>query len=127
MATSSVAKSIGQIGWNISVLVFSIFMIWALLPNEYVQLLLLNLSVTFPNKYWAFAIPSWLIVTFFSSGLMYMCLNLMVTPSLESLDTITDSYAQLKKDIPESFSDKNRQVPNIVDMDIREVTRQLYS
>jgi hypothetical protein len=145
-------KQVGMFGWISSVILFLLYLIWATIPDEILSLVFgFNM---FPDKYCLLAFPAWLIVTFFYIGIMYVCLNLMATPHLDSFEIITYDQniktSEVLSSSPSSLSsfgkindnesssshshDKKgsditspqRTVPDFLDLDIRLVNRHLY-
>eukprot|EP00759_Apiculatamorpha_spiralis_P058028 PhF_6_TR8942/c0_g1_i1/m.14092/K03861/PIGP, GPI19, DSCR5; phosphatidylinositol glycan, class P len=61
MAQTPIAAVYGFICWVLTIILFLVFLVWSLVPDT----MLLAVDVTyFPDKYWALAIPSFIVVTF---------------------------------------------------------------
>ncbi|KAJ8931319.1 hypothetical protein NQ314_015781 [Rhamnusium bicolor] len=67
---------------------FIIYLIWALVPEEYFELI----GITFlPQRYWAIAVPIYfLIVLTIFAFIIYPSLGLCMTPSVNDLRTFRD-------------------------------------
>ena len=81
----SVIELYGFFSWNLSAIVFVIYMVWAFVPNE-----VLNEFGIFyiPDKYYAIAIPLWFAVTLFTVLQLYVTICIYATPSLDSYETL---------------------------------------
>ncbi|URE01061.1 phosphatidylinositol N-acetylglucosaminyltransferase subunit [Musa troglodytarum] len=67
----------GFVGCITTVIAAVIFMVWAYTPEPWLH----SLGITYyPSKYWAIAIPSFLIVTVVLAMVSYLGLNFLVTP-----------------------------------------------
>lgn len=63
-----------------------IYLIWAYVPDE----ILHSLGITYyPNRYWALAIPIWLMTFVWFVFISFMTINLMNTAPFNHLDCIT--------------------------------------
>ncbi|KAL2751294.1 Phosphatidylinositol N-acetylglucosaminyltransferase subunit P [Vespula maculifrons] len=104
------------IGFN---LLFLLYLIWSVVP-DYILKDYLGLSY-YPSKYWAIAIPVWALTALATFAfIIYPAINLLMTPDIDDIRTITDNYAQHRKEtIPGG-------VPPVFDIPITEVCRQLY-
>ncbi|KFM82537.1 Phosphatidylinositol N-acetylglucosaminyltransferase subunit P, partial [Stegodyphus mimosarum] len=94
------------------------YLIWAYIPTPWLH----ALGLTYwPQKYWAIAVPVFVCCSLFIFALLiYPGINLVMTPSLASLQTITDEYTRLPKPaVPHS-------IPPIYDLPISDVCRKLY-
>ena len=59
----SMIELYGFVSWNLSAFVFVIYLIWAFVPNEYLN----EFGIYYiPDKYYSIAIPLWLGVTLFT-------------------------------------------------------------
>ncbi|KAG5879243.1 hypothetical protein JTB14_017096 [Gonioctena quinquepunctata] len=74
---------------------FIIFILWAVVPEEW----LWSIGITFlPQRYWAVAVPIYFLtlLTIFAF-VIYPGLGLYMTPDIDDLKTITDSYGNKLK------------------------------
>ncbi|KAL0267494.1 UNVERIFIED_CONTAM: hypothetical protein PYX00_009746 [Menopon gallinae] len=74
---------------------FALYLIWAFVPDSVLHLL----GITYyPQKYWAIALPVYVLMGIaLFAFFIYPGLNLLMVPPLDSVKTITDSYAVYKK------------------------------
>lgn len=115
-------RKLGLLGWTFTVCGSAIYFFWAFFDHDIHQ----QFGMSFPDRYWALALPAWFSTAFFYVGFMYISLNFMVTASLDSLDTITDEYSFVSN--PSSQVAKGIQthiIPAISDIDIIESSRLL--
>ncbi|KAI5478022.1 phosphatidylinositol N-acetylglucosaminyltransferase subunit P [Pseudohyphozyma bogoriensis] len=62
------------------------FLVWSLLPDEWLE----GMGVLwFPSREWALLVPAWTIMLAFFIYFSYIALNIFITPSLDSLHTLT--------------------------------------
>ncbi|CAL9091064.1 unnamed protein product [Musa textilis] len=81
----------GFVGCITTVIAAVIFMVWAYTPEPWLH----SLGITYyPSKYWAIAIPSFLIVTVVLAMVSYLGLNFMVTPLPTSFNIMFDEYSR---------------------------------
>jgi|TARA_B110000285_G_scaffold223779_1_gene279754 hypothetical protein len=81
----SVVELYGFFSWNLSAIVFVMYMVWAFVPNEVLN----EFGIYYiPDKYYAIAIPLWLAVTLFTVLQLYVTVCIYATPSLDSYETL---------------------------------------
>ncbi|URE01060.1 phosphatidylinositol N-acetylglucosaminyltransferase subunit [Musa troglodytarum] len=81
----------GFVGCITTVIAAVIFMVWAYTPEPWLH----SLGITYyPSKYWAIAIPSFLIVTVVLAMVSYLGLNFLVTPLPTSFNIMFDEYSR---------------------------------
>src|SRR3989338_8369445 len=81
----------GFVGWVLSVICYVGYITWALVPESY----LIELGWTYyPSKYWALALPTWLVLTLFMLPFFYYGLSLMfASADIDALNSLTDDHA----------------------------------
>jgi hypothetical protein len=76
----------GFVMYLISFVAFGIYLIWAYVPDE----ILHSLGITYyPNRYWALAMPVWIMTFVWFVFISFMTINMMNTPSFDSYIALT--------------------------------------
>jgi hypothetical protein len=86
--TSRPSKStLSFVGWTASIFVYVCFAAWALLPERTLH----GLGITYyPSRYYAVALPAYVLVVYLLSGIVYIGLNLLNTCDPEEIATMRD-------------------------------------
>ncbi|KAJ3687764.1 hypothetical protein LUZ61_016928 [Rhynchospora tenuis] len=81
----------GFVGSITTVIATVIYLVWAYTPEPWLH----SLGITYyPNKYWALAVPSFVIMSVFLMMALYLGLNFLATPPSYSPNTIYDEYSR---------------------------------
>ncbi|KAL9546342.1 hypothetical protein PS6_007719 [Mucor atramentarius] len=114
----------GFVMYLASFVAFGIYLIWAYVPDE----ILHSLGITYyPNRYWALAIPIWLMTFVWFIFISFMTINLMNTAPFNHLDCITDEHANVMQLDNEVVSDRPSDwIPELYDIPIGLVNKFLY-
>ncbi|KZT71932.1 PIG-P-domain-containing protein [Daedalea quercina L-15889] len=116
----------GFVAWTSTYLLFCVYVLWALLPDEYI----IGLGVTwYPNREWAILLPAYSMVLVLLTYFTYFALALAATPPFSDISTITDSRAHLPPITGlNSYFDHARPnaVPEMYDIPIGLVNRVIY-
>lgn len=90
----------GFFTYILSWLVLTVFMIWALVPNSALEYCGVYY---YPSKYWAQAVPAYLLLLMLYVYVFIACWNTEVkTLALDDLRVITDEHAMIP-DFPEDY------------------------
>ncbi|XP_028331986.1 phosphatidylinositol N-acetylglucosaminyltransferase subunit P [Gouania willdenowi] len=98
---------------------FFLYCFWAFIPEEWLH----SIGLTYwPQKYWALAVPTYLLVALTLTLLLLFGVNMNNTATLDSVDNVTDVYA--RNQVTEHRCVGG--VPRLKDVSISEVSRRLF-
>jgi len=81
----SMIELYGFVSWNLSAFVFILYLLWAFVPNEYLN----EFGIYYiPDKYYAIAIPLWLSVSLFTVHFLYIAICIYSTPDINSYEVL---------------------------------------
>ncbi|PPQ66543.1 hypothetical protein CVT26_009516 [Gymnopilus dilepis] len=118
----------GFVAWTTTYLLFVLYILWALLPDEWI----VWLGVTwYPNREWAILIPSWTIVVVLLTYISYFAIALRATPAFNEMSAVTDSRNALPSDEDRHYnpyfaSAEPDAIPELYDIPIGVVNSVLY-
>ncbi|ORY92781.1 PIG-P-domain-containing protein, partial [Leucosporidium creatinivorum] len=75
-----------------SLVAWIIFLVWSLCTDDWLQWMGIE---WYPSREWALLVPAWTIMLAALVYFSYIALNIFITPSLDSLHTLTDHNAYL--------------------------------
>lgn len=114
------------ISWIASISVYIVFVVWAFAPSKALH----SIGVTYyPNRYWAVALPSYVIVASILVGVAYIGVNMMNTFDPEDLRTVTDDHSRHSAETNgfADFDSSKDGIPDLCDMDPVAVTNLLIT
>ncbi|KAJ2782329.1 hypothetical protein GGI15_002944 [Coemansia interrupta] len=116
----------GFVIYLVSLASFIVYLVWAYVPDHILE----AIGITYyPDRYWALALPAWLLTAVGFAYLFNMAANMYSTPILNSMDNITDPYSNLPKDMDragEFYSNEIGGIPPVSDLSISLVNKCLY-
>ncbi|TPX37998.1 phosphatidylinositol N-acetylglucosaminyltransferase [Synchytrium microbalum] len=94
------------------------YVLWMILSDSVLQ----SLGIEYyPNRWWGLILPWWTLGLIPFTLMTVTGLNMLATPPLESLSTITDDYAQLMTRPPHEYEGG----PGLMDLPLTVVNRAL--
>ncbi|KAJ1404617.1 PIG-P [Ochromonadaceae sp. CCMP2298] len=134
VAGSPSTKEIGSdsiysfVGWISTIFMYLVFLVWALVPKK----MLYYIGVTYyPSRYYAVALPAFVIVTCILSGVSYIAYNLLGTLDPEDRRTFKDSpttataSAQLRAPMAFIKVGSKDGIPDVGNLDMVQLTSML--
>ena len=117
----------GFVGWIVTFIAYFAYLAWAFVPEAWLE----AIGITYyPDKYWAIAVPAWLLAAIFFTLLIYAFGSMAMNPPLDSRQTFTDSYAlepaPWGSDAGVPMEERHKRCPPIFDIPLSEVNRVLY-
>lgn len=113
----------GFVMYLVSFVVLGIYLIWAYVPDE----ILHSLGITYyPSRYWALAVPVWIMTLVWFIFISFMSINLMNTAPFDSFTCITDEHANILTSSPNQKEHPEDYIPELHDIPISIVNAMLY-
>jgi hypothetical protein len=114
----------GYAFYLVSFLALSIYLIWAFSTEAFFQKIGFYY---YPNRYWAIALPDYVVVIILFYFAIFLSYNFIHTPSFNSLNTVTDKYSNLMKNVKYTRVEDDDDIPDLQDIPISIVNAYLYS
>ncbi|RDB29726.1 Phosphatidylinositol N-acetylglucosaminyltransferase subunit P [Hypsizygus marmoreus] len=115
----------GFVAWTSTSLAFCLYVLWALVPDEYIVWVGID---WYPNREWALLIPAWSIMLIITTYIVYSSLAIAATPSFSDMSAITDNRAIFPLDPRDNTPYLNAGgSPELYDIPIGMVNRVMYS
>ncbi|KAI9253187.1 PIG-P-domain-containing protein [Sporodiniella umbellata] len=114
----------GFVMYLASFVAFGIYLIWAFVPDS----ILRSLGITYyPHRYWALAVPVWLMTIVWFVFISNMTINLMNTTPFDSHYCVTDEHANVMRiENQRSLNQPSDWIPELHDIPIGLVNHFLY-
>ncbi|KIL65987.1 hypothetical protein M378DRAFT_49014, partial [Amanita muscaria Koide BX008] len=120
----------GFVAWTSTALLFVLYLLWALLPDDYIVWLGIR---WYPNREWAILFPAWTVTLVLFTYFAYSMLAVARTPSFSDMCSIRDRHSKfqqsnlsLSRHDPFIAATKPDAPPETYDMPIGMINRILY-
>ncbi|KAK3143352.1 hypothetical protein QOZ80_4AG0299300 [Eleusine coracana subsp. coracana] len=113
----------GFVGSITTVIAIAVYLAWAYTPEPWLH----SLGITYyPSKYWALAVPSFVIVAVALSMAIYMGFNFLATPPPTSFNTIFDENSRERVMFSPAVNEEERPIEPISDMRIDQINNLMF-
>jgi len=113
----------GFVGAISTLVGFVVFLMWAYLPEPWLH----TMGITYyPNRYWAMAVPAYVLVSIVFVVAFYSSLNSMATPAPCSLNSLFDEYTRGPSSCAQVLRETDRPIDAICDVPITTVNALLF-
>jgi len=116
----------GFVAWTLTSILFCLYLLWGLLPDEYIVWLGVE---WYPSREWALLLPAYSVVLIMLTYIVYWALTIQNTPSFSDISTMTDSRAHVPPAGPPNpflkHADPNA-IPELYDIPIGMFNRVAY-
>ncbi|KAL3537147.1 hypothetical protein ACH5RR_000513 [Cinchona calisaya] len=114
----------GFVGSISTVVAAVIFLVWACVPENWLH----SVGIFYyPSRYWALAVPAYLMVTVVLAIGFYIGLNFMATPPPTSFSTMFDEFGREPLNSIPSRDDDEQPIEPISDLGIDKINRVMFS
>lgn len=113
----------GFVGSITTVVATVIFIIWAYVPDRWLH----SIGIYYyPSRYWALAVPTYVMVTVVLAIGFYIGLNFMATPPPTSLSTMFDEFSREQLGGIPSTDDDEQPIEPISDIGIDQINGIMF-
>ncbi|KAL6844193.1 hypothetical protein ACP4OV_025866 [Aristida adscensionis] len=113
----------GFVGSITTVIATAVYLAWAYTPEPWLR----SLGITYyPSRYWALAVPSFVIVAVALSMAIYMGLNFVATPPPASFSNIFDENSR-ERTVFSPEAEAERPIEPISDISIDQINNLMFS
>jgi len=114
----------GFVAWTSTSLAFVLYVLWAVVPDEYIQCVGID---WYPSREWAVLLPAWSVVLVITTYIVYSSMAIAATPSFSDMSSITDNRGLFPTDPDDHGPYLNGgNMPALYDIPIGMVNRVLY-
>ncbi|KAK7261272.1 hypothetical protein RIF29_27581 [Crotalaria pallida] len=114
----------GFVGSITTVVASVIFLVWAYVPESWLQ----SIGISYyPSRYWALAVPTYVMVTIALGLVFYVGLNFISTPSPASLYTVFDEFSRDPSSLDCSLEQDEKPIEPISDIGIDRINNMMFN
>ncbi|TFK72475.1 PIG-P-domain-containing protein [Pluteus cervinus] len=115
----------GFVAWTSTSLLFILYVLWALLPDEYIIWLGVH---WYPNREWAILIPAWATALAMFTYTTYSSMAIAATPSFSEMNSVTDNKGSFPSDStsPYVLAAQPNAIPELYDIPIGLVNQVVH-
>ncbi|XP_057807910.1 phosphatidylinositol N-acetylglucosaminyltransferase subunit P [Salvia miltiorrhiza] len=109
---------------SITTVVFTvIFIVWAYVPDHWLH----SIGIYYyPSRYWALAVPAYVMVTILLAITFYIGMNFMATPPPTSLNIMFDEFSRESLSGVPSTEDDEQPIEPITDIGINRINEIMF-
>lgn len=110
---------------SITTVVFTvIFIVWAYVPDHWLH----SVGIYYyPSRYWALAVPTYIMVTIVLAITFYIGMNFMATPPPTSFNTMFDEFSREAVSGVPSTDDDEQPIEPISDIGINKINEIMFN
>ncbi|CAA0821018.1 Phosphatidylinositol N-acetylglucosaminyltransferase- GPI19/PIG-P subunit [Striga hermonthica] len=113
----------GFVGSITTVVSTVVFLVWAYVPGIWLH----SVGIYYyPSRYWALAVPCYVMVTIVLAIVFYIGLNFMATPPSTSLNVMFDEFSREPVSETPSGDDDERPIEPISDIGINQINDLMF-
>ncbi|KAJ7962799.1 Phosphatidylinositol N-acetylglucosaminyltransferase subunit P [Quillaja saponaria] len=114
----------GFVGSITTVVASVIFFVWAYVPESWLH----SIGIFYyPSRYWALAVPTYVIIAVILMLGFYIGLNFMSTPSPKSINTIFDEFSRDPSSFVSSPHGEDEPIKPISDIGINKINNLMFN
>ncbi|KAH6772874.1 Phosphatidylinositol N-acetylglucosaminyltransferase [Perilla frutescens var. hirtella] len=115
----------GFVGSITTVVFTAIFIIWAYVPDNWLH----SVGIYYyPSRYWALAVPTYMMVTIILAITLYIGMNFMATPPPTSLNTMFDEFSREPLNgVASTDADDEQPIEPISDIGINKINEIMFN
>ncbi|KAK7412562.1 hypothetical protein VNO78_04027 [Psophocarpus tetragonolobus] len=114
----------GFLGSITTVVATVIFLVWAYVPESWLQ----SVGISYyPSRYWAVAVPTYVMVTIVLMLGFYIGLNFISTPPATSLNTVYDEFSRDPLSLECSLDEDEKPIEPISDIGIDRINDIMFN
>ncbi|KAL8500542.1 hypothetical protein ACS0TY_020215 [Phlomoides rotata] len=114
----------GFVGSITTVVFTAIFIIWAYVPDHWLH----SIGIYYyPSRYWALAVPTYVMVAIVLAVTFYISANFMATPPPTSLNSMFDEFSREPQSGIPSTDDDEKPIEPMCDIGINQINEIMFT